>query len=70
LDVFDLKTSFSDSQESGVKVVEIYCGTIFEPSDVGFRDTVGGAVESDAGAFAGDLGVARGDQEDWRRGDL
>ncbi len=51
-------------------MVEIYCGAIFEPSDVGLGDTVGGAVEGDAGAFARDLGVARGDQEDWRRGDL
>jgi hypothetical protein len=66
-DVFDLEASLADPQEPGVKVVEVDGGAVLQPGHVGLGDAVGGAVQGDGGAFAGDFRVARGDQENGGR---
>jgi len=48
-------------------MVEVDGGAVFQPGHVGLGDAVGGAVQSDGGAFAGDFRVARRDQENGGR---
>ena len=66
-DVFDLEATLTDPQEPGVKMVEVDGSAVLQPGHVGLGDAVGGAVQGDGGAFAGDFRVARGDQENGGR---